>query len=138
MELVKGKDKPDAHALEYDDLGGRTVGLLFHLTSSAIWNTGKLLVILDSGFCVLKALIELKKKGVYASALIKKQHFWPKGIDGDDIAHQFVNKPVGTTDRLSGICENVNFDVFAMKEPDYVMMLMSPYGALFELRGQEF
>jgi hypothetical protein len=28
--------------------------------------------------------------------------------------------------------------VFAMKEPDYVMMLMSPYGALFELRGQEF
>lgn len=136
MELVEGKDKPDAHALEYDDLGGRTVGLLLRLTR-AIWNTGKL-VILDSGFCVLKALIELKKKGVYASALIKKRRFWPKGIDGDDIARHFVHKPVGATDRLPGICDNVKFDVFAMKEPDYVMMLMSTYGALTELHDQEF
>ena len=29
-------------------------------------------VVLDSAFCVLKGIVELKKHGVYASALIKK------------------------------------------------------------------
>ena len=28
--------------------------------------------VIDSGFCDLKAIIELKKKGVFAAALIKK------------------------------------------------------------------
>jgi hypothetical protein len=32
--------------------------------------------ILDSGFCVLKSLVELRKCGLFASALIKKWHFW--------------------------------------------------------------
>ena len=38
---------------------------------TAILHTGKILV-LDSGFCVLEALIELKKAGVFAHAVIKK------------------------------------------------------------------
>ena len=41
---------------------------------------------LDSGFCVLKGIAELKKKGVFAAALIKKRRYWPKFIDGDAIA----------------------------------------------------
>ena len=42
-------------------------------------------VVLDSRFCVLKGIIELKKRGVYTSALIKKCCYWPKNIKGDDI-----------------------------------------------------
>lgn len=136
LELVEGKDKPPQHIPEYDDHGGKTVGLLLRLTRP-IWNTGKV-VILDSGFCVLKGLIELKKKGVFASALIKKRRFWPKGIDGNRIINHFDNLAVGTTDRLPGNYENVKFDVFAMKEPDYVMMIMSTYGALTEHSDQKF
>ena len=54
---------------EYDELGS-TVGTLLHLTKP-IHGTGKVFV-LDSGFCVLRGLVELKKKGVFAHALIKK------------------------------------------------------------------
>ena len=77
IELVEGKDrpkelgKPDGHFK-----GGVTVGLLLRLTKS-LYHTGKC-VILDSGFCVLKGLVELRKVGVFASAVTKKRRFWPK------------------------------------------------------------
>lgn len=135
FELVEGKDTPRQRIAEFDDHGGRTVGLLLRLTRP-IWNTGKV-VILDSGFCVLKGLVELKKKGVFASALIKKRRFWPKGVDGNAITSHFTELSVGTTDRLPGTFEDIKFDIFAMKEPDYVMMLMSTYGALIEHQDQK-
>jgi hypothetical protein len=61
IEIVEGKDKPANKVYEYGELG-TTASLLLRLTKS-IWFTGKV-VILDSGFCVLKAIIELAKKGV--------------------------------------------------------------------------
>ncbi len=70
--------------------------------------------------------------------MIKKRCFWPKGIDGTRIVAHFDNLAVGTTDRLPGNYENIKFDVFAMKEPDYVMMMMSTYGALTEHSEQKF
>ena len=42
-----------------------------------IFGSGKA-IILDSGFCVAKGITELKAKGVYAAALIKKRHYCPK------------------------------------------------------------
>ena len=50
---------------------GSTTALLLRLCESA-FHIG-MFVILDSGFCVLRAIIELKKRGVFASALIKKK-----------------------------------------------------------------
>ena len=70
IELVEGKDRPPELGLpEYSSLG-KTAGLMLRMCQS-IYHSGKL-VILDSGFCVLKGIIELKKVGVFASALIKK------------------------------------------------------------------
>jgi hypothetical protein len=130
IELVEGKDHPkEMPNPAYNDLGA-TCGLLLQLTRS-IWSTGKI-VILDSGFCVLKAIIELKKKGVYASALIKKRRYWPRDVPGEDIRKHFDGKQVGHTDRLPGTSDGLPFDIFAMKEPDYVMMFMSTYGSLVE------
>jgi hypothetical protein len=40
--------------------------LQLYLTKPISWGTAKV-VVLDSGFCVLKGLIELKKKGVFAA-----------------------------------------------------------------------
>ena len=105
---------------------GPTIGLLLHMLSP-IFNLG-FMVILDSGFCVLKAIIELRKKGVFASALIKKRRYWPKYIHGEEIKEHFAGKEIGTTDSWAGKMDDVPFHVFSMKESDYVMSLMSTYG----------
>jgi hypothetical protein len=80
-EIVMGKDKPDDFESQYEREEGKTSSLLARLTGS-IWHSGNV-VILDSGFCVLQALINLKKKrGLYAGAVIKKRKYWPKFIQG--------------------------------------------------------
>ena len=107
---------------------GKTVGTLLWLTHP-IWGGGKVLV-LDSGFCVLKGIAELKKKGVFAVSLIKKRCYWPKYVDGDAINQHFSDKEVGATDALCGILEEVPVSIHCLKESDYIMMLMSSYGTL--------
>ena len=71
VDLVEGKthhcqDGP----LEFEDLGGKTVGLLLRMAKS-YFATG-MYVILDSGLYVLKGLIQLRKKFVFACDIIKK------------------------------------------------------------------
>lgn len=100
-----------------------------------LWHTGKV-VILDSGFCVVKGLIELQKKGVFASALIKKRRYWPKYVDGNAIKAHFNDKEVGDTDALKCSLDSLEYHVFAMKEPNYVSMLMSTYGTLDRSGGK--
>ena len=76
MEIVEGKDAPTrAPAKQFAELG-KTVGLLLRLTKP-IWGSSKALV-LDSGFCVLKGIAALRKKGVFAAALVKKRRYCPK------------------------------------------------------------
>ena len=71
LDLHEGKDHPtNLGNKEFDGLG-KTRGILLCLTKS-VWSSGKVFV-LDSGFCVLQAIVELKKKGVFAAALIKKR-----------------------------------------------------------------
>ena len=52
-------------------------------------------VVLDSGFCVSKGIADPEAKGVYAAALIKKRHYWPKAVPGDLIDSHFENQEVG-------------------------------------------
>ena len=52
-------------------------------------------VIMDLGFYVLQALIELLLVGVYSSAVIKKRRYWQKYIDGEGIDQHFQTKEVG-------------------------------------------
>ena len=70
MELIEGKDSPSEIMPKFNNQG-KTVGLLLHVLEP-VFGRGNV-VILDSGFCVLKGIVELKKWGVYASALIKKK-----------------------------------------------------------------
>jgi hypothetical protein len=128
IEIVEGKDEPPQRAHLHHHADGKTVGLLLRLCKS-IAGRGKV-VILDSGFCVLKGLIELRKIGVYASAVIKKRRFWPKYIPGDAIDEYMTDKPVGSTDSLKGTLDGWDYDIFVMKDVDYTMKLMSTYGAL--------
>ena len=99
-------------------------------------STGKV-VILNSGFCVLQGLIELKKIGVFASALIKKRRYWPKHVPGELIDEFFEELEVGESDSLYGVLDGIPYNIFCMKEPDYVMKVMSTYGGLVVKEGQK-
>ena len=71
VEIVEGKDMPcERPAKEFNELG-KTVGLMLRLTRP-FWSTSKV-VVFDSGFCVLKGIVELRRKGVFGAALIKKR-----------------------------------------------------------------
>ena len=74
MELVEGKDSPSEIIPKYNNQG-KIVRLLLRVFEP-IFTRGNV-VILDSGFCVLKGIVEFKKHGVYASALIKKGSIGP-------------------------------------------------------------
>ena len=65
---------------------------------------------------------------MYASALIKKRRYWPKHVDGDGIAAHFADKNVGDVDMMTGKLDDVELAILGMKEPEYVMSLMTLYG----------
>ena len=44
---------------------------------------------MDSGFFVLKYIIELKKLGIFRSSPIKKRRYWPKHVKGEDVEDNF-------------------------------------------------
>ena len=133
-----------AHCLAFSGRWNSLRGRILHQKSSQIHNQGKTVglllcvlepifargnvIILDSGFCVLKGIVELKKCGVYASTLIKTRKYWPKYTKGDAIKQHFDEKAVGDCDSWKGKMEEVPFHVHAMKEHNYVMSLMSTYG----------
>ena len=84
VELVEGKDYPrQAGPLEFEDLDRKTVGLLLRMMKS-YFDTVRY-VILDYGFCVLKGLIQLSKKGVFACDVKKKRRYWPVMVPGKDM-----------------------------------------------------
>ena len=128
MELCEGKHHPCNIAYRYSDKGS-TVRKLLQMCEP-IFGRG-MVVIMDSSFCVLQALIELKKKGVYALAVIKKRRYWPKHVDGDSIEQHMEFKQVGDMDATKRLeLDGVPYKLFCMKETDYTMKLMATYGAL--------
>jgi len=71
QDLIEGKDEPrQRQAKSYSELG-KTIGTVMRLCQP-IFGSSRI-VVADSGFCILKAIVELRKKGVYMSALIKKR-----------------------------------------------------------------
>ena len=126
MELIEGKDSPSEIIPKLQQIKEKLLDCCFMCWSPSLPRGN--VVILDSGFCILNGIVELKKCGVYTSALIKKRKYWPKYIKGDAIRDCFNNKNVGDCDSWKGTMEEVPFHVYAMKEPDNVMSLMSMYG----------
>ena len=59
---------------------------------------------------------------------IKKRQYCLCCIDGEKTKAHFAEKDVGAVDAIFGDIENANLHVFAMKNEDYVIMLISTYG----------
>ena len=130
IELVEGKSSPPERPRDINETQGKTVALLLRLCKP-LYATGKV-VILDSGFCVVKALIWLRIRGVFAAAVIKKRRYWPRYIKGDEINAHMEDKEVGECDCMRGNMDRIKYNVFCLKEPNYVMKIMSTYGGLID------
>lgn len=135
VEMVEGKDRLREMRAHPSDDKGQRIGLLWRLTKP-LYSTRKV-VVCDSGFCVLEVLIELRKEGVFAGVLIKKRRYWPMHMPGDDIDQHFNNKEVGLTDALRGVLDNVPYNTFCMKEPDFTINIMATHLGLRELDNQK-
>ena len=57
----------------------------------ALWSTGKAMIT-EIGFCVLKRLLKMMKKGFYGIVLIKLRRYWPKGVNTNSINDYFRSK----------------------------------------------
>ncbi len=72
IELVEGKDRPaELNNPKYNNCEGKTRGLLLWMLCN-YFLTGRY-VVLDLGFCVMQAIVELTKEGLFAGGLIKKR-----------------------------------------------------------------
>ena len=105
--------------------------MCLRLTKS-LQGTGSI-VVMDSGFCVVKAITELRKVGIYSHALIKKRKYWPRFIKGEEIKEHFADKDPGYFDAMKMKYDDVDFHVVGLKEPDYVLMFMTTYGSINRL-----
>jgi hypothetical protein len=122
--MVEGKDAPPQVDVLFSPLG-KTLGLLLQMLKS-YFHTGKY-VVLDSGFCVLRGIIKLRKMGLFACAMIKKCRSWPVVVPGDAMQARF-NRPemnVGDVDAISGTQDGMPYFLWGMKKPDYVMQMMA-------------
>lgn len=107
---------------------GKTVVLLLCLLEP--YFTSGCYIVLDSGFCMLKGIVELKKRGIFVGALIKKNCYLPILFSENAINSHFNNKPVGECDAISLVLDEEKFFIPGMKEPDYIMKIMASGGAL--------
>ena len=135
VETVEGKDRPRAMGKKESEEKGVMAGLMVCITKP-LWGTGKV-VVLDSDFCVLEGLLSTVEKGVLGSAFIKKRRYWSKEVPAEDIVRHMKNKEVGDLDAIQGSIIGESYHIMAIKEPAYVMLMMTTDGTLEHLEGSD-
>jgi len=108
---VEGTDQSRQRPRDKYHEKGKTASLLLRLYKP-LFVTDKV-VILDSVFCVLVAILALKQYGMYLSVIIKKRQYWPAYIPAEAIYCWFEGKVVGESHRLPGDKQGIKFDVFS-------------------------
>ena len=92
-------------------------------------------VVMYSGFCVSRGIVELEWKGVYGESLITKKKYWTKGVSGAPIDAHFEDKDVNYCEMLEASIDGLHFQVMCMKEPNYVMKIMCKWITLDDFEG---
>ena len=87
-------------------------------------------VLIGSGFCVLKVLIQLRKTRAFPCAFMKKRIYWPSVVSRKDMEDDFVEVKVGETYAIQGTVNDVIYNSWGMKENIYVMRMMATGGRL--------
>jgi hypothetical protein len=101
IEMVEGKDRPpQLGPLQHVEAHGKLCGLVLR-AAEGIKGSNRVIG-MDSGFGVLAALPELRKRGLHGTMVMKKKKYWPKGLPGDKILEALRMEEVGTTQVLAG------------------------------------
>ena len=97
-EILEGRDRPCGSGRpEFDEIGKTLVTMLWFTRHTC--NCAHV-VNMDSGLCVTKGLVKLRKKGVFGAVLIKKRRYCLENINGDAIDTHFSSKEVGSVDAV--------------------------------------
>ncbi len=68
--------------------------------------------------------------GLFAGALIKKRCYWTTLVPGNKMEEYFASKNVGNVNAIQGQKDGIDYTIWRMKDPDYVMRIMATGGAL--------
>ena len=68
-------------------------------------------VIIDSGFCVLKGLIQMRKKGIFACDVINKRRYHPSMVPGKQIEDNIGEVEVGEIDTIQVTVDDVIYNL---------------------------
>ena len=79
----------------------------------------------------------VEEEGSICQCFDQKAAILAQTIKGDTIKAHFENKNVGDADSWAGTLDNIPFHVYAMKEPDHIMSLMSTYWTNDRNNGKE-
>ena len=74
---------------------------------------------------------------MHASALIKKRHFQLKGVPRVALDKKLENASIGKTTTIKGRLDEVPYHLFAMKDKDYIIKLMTTHESLNVLDSQD-
>ena len=85
----------------------------------------------------MKGLVELRKKRVFASAVIKKRRYWPKYVPGKAMDDHMSSRSLGDTSSVKGTLDGTPYNLFMMRDKDWVMKMMTTYGGLTANKDEE-
>ena len=67
----------------------------------------------------------------------KKQRYWTKGVPAEEIIWQMQNKEVGDVVAVQDSIRGKSYHIMVIKDPDYVMLMITTYGTLDHLEGSD-
>ena len=73
------------------------------------------------------------EKGVLESELINKRCCCYKGLPAEEIIWHMQNKEVGEVEAVQGSIREKSHHSMSIKDPNYVMLMMTTYGTLEHL-----
>ncbi len=88
-------------------------------------------IVLDSNFCVLKALIKLCRKGIFVCAFIEKKKYWPKFVPNKEMESHIKEMDVGDTNAIKGKMDGFKYNIWDLKESNCAIKMMATGGSLF-------
>ena len=95
------KDVP----LEFEDLYGKTVGLLLHMMK--IYFATSRYVIIDIGLFVLNGFTRLRKTNIFSCAIIKKRSYWLYMVQGKYMDYYYGDLEVWETNAVQVTVDEV-------------------------------
>ena len=134
MEIREGKDQPTEgpHATsEFEEEFGSKVAALVVRMTKGLHGSGRC-IILDSGFGYVPAVVQLRNKGLYSTAYIKKHAFWPKYTRAQEAVDEMRSKEVGEVSVRKGTYQTGEgtFEVYMVAQADskHTSLMLSNWG----------